>query len=119
MDVHAGGNVLGVLIARASGQPLPELLQDRIFEPLGMKDTAFYVPATKLGRLCAAYRPTADGLALYDEAGDSAWGTPPTFPVGDAGLVSTVDDYFAFSRFLSRKVASAAASFCLRSRSRP
>ena len=99
----AGSNVLGVLIARASGRSLPEFLQERIFEPLGMKDTAFFVPPSKLDRLSACYRPTAEGLALYDQATDSAWGKPPAFPAGDAGLVSTVDDFFAFSRLLSRK----------------
>lgn len=99
----AGSNVLGVLIARASGRSLPEFLQERIFEPLGMKDTAFFVPPSKLNRLPACYRPTADGLALYDQTTGSAWGKPPAFPAGDAGLVSTVDDFFAFSRLLSRK----------------
>jgi CubicO group peptidase (beta-lactamase class C family) len=98
-----GSNVLGVLIARASGQSLPEFLQARLFEPLGMKDTSFCVPAAKLGRLPDLYRPTPDGLALYDTGRDTAWGKPPVFPEGDAGLVSTVEDYFAFSRFLSRK----------------
>ena len=57
----AGSNVLGVLIARASGRSLPEFLRERIFEPLGMKDTAFFVPAAKLDRLPACYRPTAEG----------------------------------------------------------
>ena len=99
----AGSNVLGVLIARASGRSLPEFLQERIFEPLGMNDTAFFVPPSKLNRLPACYRPTADGLALYDQTTGSAWGKPPAFPAGDAGLVSTVDDFFAFSRLLSRK----------------
>jgi len=105
----AGSNVLGVLIARASGLSFPEFLQERIFEPLGMKDTAFCVPVAKLDRLPACYRPTADGLALYDQAADSAWSKPPAFPAGDAGLVSTIDDYFAFSRLLSRQILSEAS----------
>src|ERR1700732_956704 len=50
---HTGSDVLGVLIARASGQPFDAFLQDRIFEPLGMRDTAFSVPASKLDRLAA------------------------------------------------------------------
>jgi CubicO group peptidase (beta-lactamase class C family) len=99
----AGSNVLGVIIARASGQSLPEFLQDRIFEPLGMRDTAFFVPAEKLDRLPTEYRTAAEGLALYDEAANSAWSRAPAFPAGESGLVSSIDDYFAFSRFLSRK----------------
>jgi CubicO group peptidase (beta-lactamase class C family) len=98
-----GSNVLGVLIARASGRSLPAFLQDRIFAPLGMTDTGFHVPPEKLGRLPTCYRPTPEGLLLYDDPADSAWARPPAFPQGDAGLVSTVDDYFAFSRLLSRK----------------
>jgi CubicO group peptidase (beta-lactamase class C family) len=99
----AGSNVLGVLIARASGRSLPEFLQDRIFEPLGMRDSAFFVPAAKLDRLPTQYRATAEGLAPCDEAANSAWSKPPMFPAGESGLVSTIEDYFAFSRFLSRK----------------
>ena len=99
----AGSNVLGVLIARASGQSLPAFMQDRIFAPLGMKDTGFHAPAAALDRLPACYRPTPEGLALQDDPADSAWSRPPAFAQGDAGLISTADDYFAFSRLLSRK----------------
>jgi CubicO group peptidase (beta-lactamase class C family) len=95
-----GSNVLGVLIARASGQSLPAFFEERIFGPLGMTDTAFYAPPEKQDRLAAAYRPGADGLQLYDAPPNSGWGAPPVFPAGDAGLVSTADDMFAFSRFL-------------------
>src|SRR6266851_228107 len=67
---HTGSDVLGVLIARASGQPLEAFLQDRIFEPLGMKDTAFSVPASKLDRLATAYSTHLEtgALELYDTA---------------------------------------------------
>src|SRR3989449_5609094 len=53
---HTGSDVLGVLIARVSGQPLEKLFRERIFEPLGMKDTGFSVPAAKLGRLATCYQ---------------------------------------------------------------
>jgi CubicO group peptidase (beta-lactamase class C family) len=96
----AGSNVLGVLVARAAGRPLPAFLEERIFEPLGMKDTAFHVPAGKLARLPAAYRTAPSGLARYDEPAHSRWAVPPAFPAGDSGLVSTVDDSLAFSRLL-------------------
>ena len=98
-----GSNVLGVLIARASRQSLPAFLHERVFAPLGMVDTAFHVPPEKLDRLPTGYRPNADALEAYDDPVRSAWGTPPTFPAGDAGLVATVDDLFAFSRFLLRR----------------
>ena len=52
---HTGSDVLGVLIARASGQPLETFFRERIFEPLGMKDTGFSVPAAKLDRLATCY----------------------------------------------------------------
>jgi len=97
----AGSNVLGVLIARAAGKPLGEVFAERIFQPLGMKDTGFWVPAEQAHRLCAGYRPGADGLELYDEGPDGPWTRPPPFPAGDAGLVSTADDFFAFSRVLA------------------
>jgi CubicO group peptidase (beta-lactamase class C family) len=95
-----GFHVLGVLLARASGMSLPDFLRARIFEPLGMHDTGFFVPPEKLDRLVGAYRPMDGVLELYDAAADSAWKTPPAFADGAGGLVSTADDYNAFSRFV-------------------
>src|SRR6266545_1942607 len=65
---NSGSHVLGVLLARASGQPLEAFLRERLFEPLGMHDTAFSVPAAKLDRLAACYLPDpATGtLELFD-----------------------------------------------------
>ncbi|MGH8150811.1 MAG: serine hydrolase domain-containing protein [Steroidobacteraceae bacterium] len=99
---HTGSDVLGVLIARASGRPFDVFLQERIFEPLGMKDTAFSVPPDKLGRLTACYRvnPQTPGCELHDDPKDSAWALPPAFPAGGGGLVSTIDDYHAFGQMM-------------------
>ena len=99
---HTGSDVLGVLIARASGQPFDAFLQDRIFEPLGMKDTAFSVPASKLDRLATAYSTHLEtgALELYDTAESGHWSRPPAFPSGGGGLVSTIDDYLAFGRMM-------------------
>jgi CubicO group peptidase (beta-lactamase class C family) len=94
---NAGALVLGVLLARAAGQPLGEVLRTRIFEPLGMADTAFWT--SQHDRLATAYRPTPGGLIVADPP-DGAWGTPPAFEDGAAGLVSTVDDMHAFARML-------------------
>ena len=95
---NTGSSVLGVLIARASGRPFETFLRERIFEPLGMKDTGFSVQASKLDRLPPAYWMN---LERHDGAQhESLWGRPPAFPDGGAGLVSTVDDYLAFGRML-------------------
>ncbi|MEQ4302897.1 serine hydrolase domain-containing protein [Plantactinospora sp. B6F1] len=94
--------VLGVLVARAAGRPLPEFLRDRIFAPLGMVDTGFTVPAAHADRLAAfcAADPETGALTERDVSGPGAWTAPPTFPSGASGLVSTGPDYLAFARLL-------------------
>jgi CubicO group peptidase (beta-lactamase class C family) len=96
---NTGASVLGVLLARATGQPFGEVLRTRVFEPLGMRDTAFWTPATD--RLATGYRATPDGLVVWDEPG-GMWSRPPAFGDGAAGLVSTVDDLYAFAQMLTR-----------------
>ena len=97
-----GYDVLSVLIARVSGQPLETFLRERIFAPLGMKDTGFSVPADNLDRLASCYIPNpATGiLELFDGGEQSRWSRPPIFPSGADGLVSTLDDYLAFGRMM-------------------
>ncbi|MCD2188404.1 serine hydrolase domain-containing protein [Actinomycetospora soli] len=90
---HASGQLLGVLLARAGGRPLPDLLSERVFTPHGMADTGFWTTATD--RLATAY----DGDGVWD-APDGHWSRPPAFPDGAGGLVSTVDDLLAFARAL-------------------
>jgi CubicO group peptidase (beta-lactamase class C family) len=97
---NTGSCILGVLIARVARKPLPLVLKERIFDPLGMRDTAFMVPAGKRERLVSAYRPEAGRAQLYDAPATSPWATAPAFPDAAAGLVSTADDYFTFSHFL-------------------
>jgi CubicO group peptidase (beta-lactamase class C family) len=94
---NTGASVLGVLLARATGEPFGDVLRTRILEPLGMRDTAFWATATD--RLATAYRQTPDGLVAFDEPGGS-WSRPPRFGDGAAGLVSTADDLLAFARML-------------------
>ena len=86
-------DIQGVLIARVSGRSLPEFLAARIFEPLGMADTGFHVPAEKLDRL----PPYHGDLASID---DGLWVEPPIFPSGAGGLVSTLADWHRFGRTL-------------------
>jgi CubicO group peptidase (beta-lactamase class C family) len=94
---NTGASVLGVLLARAAGESFPEVLRTRIFEPLGMRDTAFFTESTE--RLATLYRPTPDGLVVTDGPSGS-WSHPPRFADGGAGLLSTVDDLLAFARML-------------------
>jgi CubicO group peptidase (beta-lactamase class C family) len=99
---QTGFDVLNVRLARASRQPLETFLRERLFEPLGMKDTGFSVPAAKLDRLATCYQTDAvtGGLAVYDEARSGLWSRPPVFP---HELVSTVDDYLAFGLMMLNK----------------
>jgi CubicO group peptidase (beta-lactamase class C family) len=90
--------VLGILIERITGQRFGDYLKTAIFDPLGMKDTAFFVPPEKRGRLAVVYSPDASGkLVRADEPVASA---PPKKPNGAGGLVSTADDYLRFARML-------------------
>src|SRR2546422_7474117 len=99
---NTGADVLGVLIVRVSGKPLETFFQERIFEPLGMKDTGFSVQTPKLDRLATSYwtDPESGELAVYDEGEGGKWSRPPAFPSGAGGLVSTIDDYLAFGQMM-------------------
>jgi CubicO group peptidase (beta-lactamase class C family) len=92
--------VLGVLLARAAGRPLEELLRERVFAPLAMADTGFSVPTDKLDRFGPCHVAGDGGLELLDGVADSQWSRPPPFPNAEGGLVSTVDDYLAFAGML-------------------
>jgi CubicO group peptidase (beta-lactamase class C family) len=96
---HTGAEVLGVLIARASGQALDVFLRERVFDPLGMVDTGF--ATSHLDRLGACYtmNPESGERMVYDPP-NGQWAKPPAFPSGGDGLVSTLDDLHAFARML-------------------
>jgi CubicO group peptidase (beta-lactamase class C family) len=96
---NTGASVLGVLIARASGQPLAEFLRQRVFAPLGMDDTAFFT--TDTGRLATSYGMRDGRLVVWDPP-DGAWSRRPAFGDGAAGLLSTADDLLALARMLLR-----------------
>ncbi|MGK3209137.1 serine hydrolase domain-containing protein [Amycolatopsis sp. MEPSY49] len=97
--------IQGVLAARASGRSLPELLEERIFAPLGMADTGFVVGPDRRDRFTTFYKKTADGLVLADPP-DGQWSTMPALPLGSGGLAGTAEDWVAFGRML---LASGAA----------
>jgi CubicO group peptidase (beta-lactamase class C family) len=100
---HTGADVLGVLVARASGQPFESFLQERVFAPLGMQDTGFFVPPADIDRFTTNYMTDAEtgALEVYDDP-TGQWSAPPAFPSGGAGLVSTAADYLAFAEMLLR-----------------
>lgn len=101
-------DVLGAVIEVVSGKRLSEFMREEIFEPLGMKDTAFWVPKEKQGRLAKSYETvekenggkelvlyTGDNLAVRNDMA-----VPPAYEAGGAGLVSTLDDYSRFAAML-------------------
>jgi len=97
---NASSDVQGVLVARAAKRPLPEFLAERILRPLGMADTAFHVPPADRHRLTPYYQAGPDGALTVADAPDGSWATPPVFPSGAGGLVSTAADLLAFGRML-------------------
>ncbi|HLJ99064.1 MAG TPA: serine hydrolase domain-containing protein [Streptosporangiaceae bacterium] len=90
----------GVLVTRVSGQPFSDFLAERVFEPLGMADSAFYVPAGKRDRLTSYYRPSSGGAPELADGPDGQWSAPPAFPLGHGGLAGTAADWLAFGRML-------------------
>jgi CubicO group peptidase (beta-lactamase class C family) len=98
---NTGIDVLGVLIARASGQKLEDFLRERLFDPLGMKDTGFFVPPQKIGRFTACHGINfATGEDIVYDPADGDWSRMPAFPSAGGGLVSTIDDFLAFASMM-------------------
>jgi len=97
-------DVLARLVEVASGKPFDEFLTERIFEPLGMKDTGFVVPAEKLDRFAVNYGPKpGGGLRMTDAPATSRFTRRPKFFSGGGGLVSTATDYMRFCLMLADK----------------
>jgi CubicO group peptidase (beta-lactamase class C family) len=100
---YAGGaQVAGILIERAGGAPLGDVLRARVFEPLGMVDTDFYVPSDKRHRFTTQYTPNphTGTLQILDRP-DGWWSVPPTMPDANGWLVSTIDDFWSFASMLA------------------
>ena len=105
-------DVIGYLVGKISGMPFEQFLKERIFNPLGMNDTDFHVPAGKVGRFAACYNADPGGmmsflaaekkggLELQDDPTTSSFLTPPSFISGGGGLCSTAADYLTFCRAL-------------------
>ena len=84
---HSGSDILGALISRVAGTSLEGFLRERIFAPLGMNDTAFSVPASKLDRLASSYWSDfgTEEVGVFDGIEDSRWARPPAFESGAGG----------------------------------
>jgi CubicO group peptidase (beta-lactamase class C family) len=105
-------DVIGYLIGKISGQPFEQFLKERIFDPLGMSDTDFHVPANKAHRFAACYsadpqgsltfqaKERKGGLTLQDDPTTSSFLSPPSLISGGGGLCSTAADYLTFCRAL-------------------
>jgi CubicO group peptidase (beta-lactamase class C family) len=99
---NSGSEILGVLISRVAGMSLGDFLRERIFAPLGMKDTAFHVPEAKRGRFVTAYirDHATQEFKVFDDPATGKFAQPPVFENGSAGLVSTADDFNAFAQMM-------------------
>jgi CubicO group peptidase (beta-lactamase class C family) len=93
-------DVLGHLVGKISGMPFERFLHTRIFEPLGMRDTAFFVDETKASRLAQCYLMSAEGRLTPAQL--DSFREPPSAPSGGGGLVSTAADYMRFCECLRR-----------------
>lgn len=95
-------DIQGYIVEKLSGESLPVFMEEHIFAPLGMKDTAFYVPEEKMGRLAALYdADPATGKLV--PAVEGAWrdvSRPPAAPLGGGGLLSTAGDFARFAQMI-------------------
>ena len=98
-------DIQGYLIEKLSGQSLPEFLRQHLFQPLGMKDSGFFVPSDKRSRFATNYRDTPEGQLVPVSAAGRApddYAAEPTMPSGGGGLVSTAEDYYRFAQMLAQ-----------------
>jgi CubicO group peptidase (beta-lactamase class C family) len=98
---HLSAELLGVLLARAEGEPLEAVLRRRVLAPTGMVDTAFSIERSDLERMTTSYVIDEEtGARREYDPPDGQWAAPPRFPSGGGGLVSTADDFLAFGTML-------------------
>jgi len=97
-------DVMGYLVQKLSGMSFGDFLRTRLFEPLGMTDTAFWCPPEKLDRFTSCYQPKpGGGLKVQDDGQKSTYATPPSLESGGGGLVSTAHDYMRFCAMMLGK----------------
>jgi len=96
-------DIQGYIVEKLSGQSLPDFMQQRIFGPLGMKDTGFFVPQEKRNRFATLYAGDQKGELIASTPGEavpSDYRTQPSMPSGGGGMVSTAEDYLRFAQML-------------------
>ena len=99
-------DIEGYIVEKLSGQTLPEFYREHIFQPLGMRDAGFYVPADKRTRFTTLYQTGDNGGIVPADRGpggtSSAYASEPPMPSGGGGMVSTAEDYYRFAQMLAR-----------------
>jgi CubicO group peptidase (beta-lactamase class C family) len=96
-------DIQGYIVEKLSGKSLPDFMQERIFGPLGMKDTGFFVPKGKRNRFATLYAEGPKGELGADKPGEGVptdYATQPSMPSGGGGIVSTAEDYLRFAQML-------------------
>jgi CubicO group peptidase (beta-lactamase class C family) len=96
-------DIEGYIVQKLSGQSLPDFDREHIFQPLGMRDAGFYVPAAKRSRFATLYRTGSNGELVADPTGgglSAGYAEQPTLPSGGGGMVSTAEDYYRFAQTL-------------------
>ena len=93
-------DIQGYIVEKLSGQSLPDFMRTRIFEPLGMTDTGFAVPAAKMSRLATVYAMDTQSHTLRPQPNDPGVNTVPGLASGGGGLYTTADDYLRFAQML-------------------
>ena len=93
-------DLMGAVVEKASGMSFEQFLQRRLFAPLGMRSTYWTVPQSEVGRFATNYLYAGERRVPVDPAATSTWLTPPSFPYGGAGLVSSARDYDRFLHML-------------------
>lgn len=95
-------DIEGYLVQKLSGMPLADFMREKIFEPLGMKDSGFYVPKDKWDRFASLYKTDEQGklIPVTEPLAGITYSSPPSLPSGGGGLVSTAHDYLRFAQML-------------------
>jgi len=97
-------DIEGYIVEKLSGQSLPDFMRDRIYQPLGMRDAGFFVPAEKRNRFTTLYRTGPNGELIADASASRRSGdydVQPPMPSGGGGMVSTAEDYYRFAQMLA------------------
>jgi CubicO group peptidase (beta-lactamase class C family) len=96
-------DIEGYIVEKLSGESLPEFIRTEIYQPLGMRDAGFFVPADKRSRFATQYSIDDKGVLSVNATTGGDYATQPTEPAGGAGMVSTAEDYYRFAHMLANR----------------